>query len=157
MRLPVLPLLALFALFACLFCFYERSDGKGKSDLREIAMSNACTHTLPRPGEPTSYPPGSDGKLAVLAERFARGERLHHPLDARLQTAADVQAAGNPMDGRRRGGRQSKGISPVHQRWKARAWNPRVKKLVYVGLFQSEEAAIAARIAAEQRFRDGTG
>ncbi len=120
-------------------------------------MPNACTHTLPRPGEPTSYPPGSDGKLAVLAERAARGERLHHPLDARLGSAEAIQSASNPRDGRRRGGRASKGISQFQQRWRARAWNPRAKRLVYVGLFASEEAAISARIAAEQRFRDGVG
>lgn len=33
------------------------------------------------PGEPTQYPPGSPGKIAIMAERAARGEALFHPLD----------------------------------------------------------------------------
>jgi hypothetical protein len=32
---------------------------------------------------PTAFLPGSPGKVAVLAERAARGEQLFHPADAR--------------------------------------------------------------------------
>ncbi|MCS7160103.1 MAG: hypothetical protein RMJ19_06490 [Gemmatales bacterium] len=36
------------------------------------------------PAEPTSALPGTPDKIAVMAERAARGESLFHPLDATL-------------------------------------------------------------------------
>lgn len=55
----------------------------------------------PLPAEPTTAPPGTAEKLAVMTERAARGESLHHPLDAtsftagytHLPTIHDIQAA----------------------------------------------------------------
>jgi hypothetical protein len=38
---------------------------------------------------PTTAPPGSAAKLAVLRERAARGERLWHPDDATHETTAE--------------------------------------------------------------------
>jgi hypothetical protein len=35
------------------------------------------------PATPTNYLPGTPEKVAVLAERVARNEQLHHPLDAK--------------------------------------------------------------------------
>ena len=32
---------------------------------------------------PTSFPPGSPGKVDVMAARVERGEAIWHPLDAR--------------------------------------------------------------------------
>lgn len=37
----------------------------------------------PLPAEPTEHPPGTPGKLGVLAERAAAGEHLFHAFDAR--------------------------------------------------------------------------
>lgn len=41
---------------------------------------------IPRRGMPTHYPPGSAGKIAVLAARVARGEPMFHADDPREQT-----------------------------------------------------------------------
>lgn len=44
------------------------------------------------PAEPTAHPPGSPGKIAVMEARYARGEHVHHPLDARSWAAATAAA-----------------------------------------------------------------
>jgi hypothetical protein len=41
------------------------------------------------PAEPTHHPPGSEGKIAVMAERAARGESCFHPQDARNAPGAE--------------------------------------------------------------------
>lgn len=40
-----------------------------------------CYGERPRPAEPTDALPGTEGKLAVLEQRAARREQLHHPGD----------------------------------------------------------------------------
>ncbi len=35
------------------------------------------------PSDPTTAPPGSDAKIAVMAARYKRRQRLFHPVDVR--------------------------------------------------------------------------
>lgn len=49
-------------------------------------------HTRPLPAHPTPHPPGSMGKIAVMEARYARGEHVHHPLDARSWFAVRLAA-----------------------------------------------------------------
>jgi hypothetical protein len=49
-------------------------DGGGPPNERDPILR------MPRP---TPYPPGSPEKVEILAERFARGEFLFHPDDAK--------------------------------------------------------------------------
>ncbi len=53
---------------------------ESSSARRGVAGGNQ-SHPLPMP---TSAMPGSEGKIRVLAERAAAGERLWHPDDAKL-------------------------------------------------------------------------
>ncbi|HEX4610664.1 MAG TPA: hypothetical protein VH092_20910, partial [Urbifossiella sp.] len=46
----------------------------------------------PPPSSPTRFAPGSPERLAILAERAARGEELHHPADATFATAEPTTA-----------------------------------------------------------------
>lgn len=49
-----------------------------------VRTGNGATNAvLPPPAMPTAYRPGTVGKLAVMAQRLARGEHLHHPQDER--------------------------------------------------------------------------
>lgn len=41
------------------------------------------------PAEPTPFPPGSEGKIAAMRERFLRRESLFHPGDARPGQSED--------------------------------------------------------------------
>lgn len=43
-------------------------------------------------GSPTSYAPGSVGKVEVLSERLVRGEELFHPDDERCCASREEQA-----------------------------------------------------------------
>lgn len=38
------------------------------------------------PDGPTDYPPGSEGKIRVMADRFRRRVRMHHPGDFHADT-----------------------------------------------------------------------
>ncbi len=44
--------------------------------------------------EPTGHPPGSDGKVRVMAERFGRGLHLHHLRDVGTCTSLPVAVEG---------------------------------------------------------------
>lgn len=53
--------------------------------------------------EPTSAIPGSDEKIAILAERASKLQELHHPLDVRHEFSCDdiSHAVGDPISVRR--------------------------------------------------------
>ena len=51
----------------------------------------------PLPPFPTDAVPGSAAKVAVMAERYARGYHLHHPRDARMDQPGRVRV---PVFGR---------------------------------------------------------
>lgn len=95
-------------------------------------------------GEPTAHPPGTLGKIAVLAARAARREPLFHPGDAPL---GEEHA---PVSDRRTGpalARRDVGVTRSGRRWRARVW-VRGRGQVHVGLYPTaEEAAEAARRA----------
>lgn len=48
-------------------------------------VGNCLRRPPRRPASPTSAPPGSEEKVAVLAERARRHERLFHPDDAPIE------------------------------------------------------------------------
>lgn len=50
-------------------------------------MTPDSNHHRPSPSEPTTAPPGSPEKLAVLSARFAAQVGLWHPDDERLHRA----------------------------------------------------------------------
>ena len=69
----------------CWRCFHV----EGVKDLYPPLPGSYAANSVPKAGqgrlpkEPTHHPPGSDGKMAVMAERAERGECLFHPDDAR--------------------------------------------------------------------------
>jgi hypothetical protein len=52
--------------------------------LEEAIAPDTYRADQPLPAQVTDHLPGAPGKLAVLAERAARGEQLFHPRDAKL-------------------------------------------------------------------------
>lgn len=85
----------------CWTCFYNAEVRKlyecyssDKYARRGILDKNGHTSA---PGEPTDALPGSAEKIAVLAERAARGLSLWHPLDSRdddkpVQAEQDIES-----------------------------------------------------------------
>ncbi len=67
----------------CWSCYYtpgvkEQYPSTSKYAVRGVGNGMNCTA---QPPEPTAVPPGPD-KVAILAERAARGEQLFHEGDA---------------------------------------------------------------------------
>lgn len=60
-------------------CIRERYEVSDSPSTRRAEPD--CTGTRPLPDAPTTARPGSEDKLAVLAERAARRQQLHHPDD----------------------------------------------------------------------------
>jgi hypothetical protein len=104
------------------------------------------THTIPDPGEPTGYPAGSLGKIAVLAARAARDEPLFHagdnPVLGRL-SRADTGPPGTAVPA---------GVSRHGGRWRARVC-VRGRGQVYVGLFDDAGRAAEAVKVARRRMQ----
>lgn len=77
----------------CRAC-YKRPEVRA---LYPAAHGNGRGHNSARrlPAEPTRLTPGTPEKLAVMIERHARGEQLHHPRDLRLY---DATAAAEDSD-----------------------------------------------------------
>lgn len=72
----------------CWTCYYTpgvRLGYGGTSKFARLGSGVASDFVGPRPlpAEPTEHPPGTPGKLGVLAERAAAGEHLFHAFDAR--------------------------------------------------------------------------
>lgn len=94
-------------------------------------------YEIPSPGEPTAYPAGSPGKIAVLAERFRRREPLFHPLDSAdlAKVAATTHGAPRALPA---------GVTARKGKFVARIGRERK----YLGSFPTAaEAAEAVRIA----------
>jgi hypothetical protein len=52
--------------------------------------SECCNRSEKSASRPTSARPGSAEKLAILAERFERGENLWHPADEQLPVSGGL-------------------------------------------------------------------
>lgn len=104
----------------------------------------------PPPAEPTGHPAGSEDKLAVMAERWRRGESLFHAQDNPECGAPPPASAGVTWDEKR-------------QRWHVRVSVPGVGR-VMVGTFGDEptarraaELARAGRLAEAAALAGGEG
>ena len=78
----------------CYRCYKDpaiRAAHAPTSKYAHRGVSDRCGRQ-PLPGRPTRHPPGSPGKLRVLARRAARGEQLWHPGDARDWSAIRAAA-----------------------------------------------------------------
>ena len=73
----------------CYRCFKDPSvrESLPPSKYACRGVADRCG-AAPMPAEPTGHPPGSPGKIEVLCQRAARGERLWHPGDAGWEAAA---------------------------------------------------------------------
>jgi hypothetical protein len=95
----------------------------------------------PPPRGPTSALPGSDEKVAVLAERWALRLPLHVPGDARLGDGEAVLAAARLSSGHLNGRhRLARGVKPHKRRFQARPFLPGLGR-VYLGEFEDYRAA----------------
>lgn len=52
----------------------------------KIIIYRSCNEVPPDPPWPTDFIPGTPEKLEVMAWRYRMGFKVHHPLDARLNT-----------------------------------------------------------------------
>lgn len=97
------------------------------------------------PDTPTDHPPGSPGKLAVLADRAARGEDLFHPDDAEGPAPLSRSSRGHA-------GEATAGLSwdSRRRRWRAQVYLPG-KGRVYCGLHRCRMEALRA---IEDRLRE---
>lgn len=69
---------------------YPAKDKAARKDPRKHATHpNQDIFGRPLPPHPTSFRPGTHGKIAVMRRRLAAGYHLHHPKDAPID-AADV-------------------------------------------------------------------
>jgi hypothetical protein len=67
----------------CWGCYYRPGIKERCPSTSKYAHRGVCNLTgiRPLPATPTPTVPGSEGKIAIPAERAARGEVLHHPGD----------------------------------------------------------------------------
>lgn len=96
-----------------------------------------AAYFVPPRGEPTPHPPGSEGKIAALAARAARGEPLFHPGDSRGDGHAPDRRTGPPAE------RGPPGVSRCRNRWRVRV-SVRGLGQVHLGVYATREEAEAA-------------
>jgi hypothetical protein len=96
------------------------------------------SHGRPVPLLPTDAAPGSEAKILAMAERFARGEYLHHPDDSLVLARKAAGQAGH---------NESRRITWNEERrlWRVRVWDG--KKLKHIGYYASKREA---RLALEK-------
>lgn len=70
----------------------EVTDGE-LARLLIVMLSEDFAWGRPAPARPTQEPPGSDGKVRAMAERYAKGEALYADGDADLEGAVIVERA----------------------------------------------------------------
>jgi hypothetical protein len=98
----------------------------------------------PLPQRPTDARPGSEMKIRVLTARAERGELLFHPQDAScLAHGPSPQQGGGPQ-----GRRRYRGVSRCRHRWRARIWDPVLKRKISLGFFGTQHEALSAVQAA---------
>lgn len=109
-----------------------------------MAQRSLCGPTSRPLPTPTHYPPGTDGKIDVLTQRYALGLELHHPNDCR--TFARGAAVVAPRSDARFT-TMPPGVRPRGSKFLAESTGHKSR---YLGLFTTlEEAAAAVERARE--------
>lgn len=87
---------------------------------------------------PTNALPGSPAKVEILRLRASLGLPLFHPDDDTSQMAGAVGVAARGIRGR------VPGVSLHRRKWRAVVWDGRKRRNRYLGLYATEQEAIAA-------------
>lgn len=111
------------------------------------------------PAKATRAAPGSAEKIEVMRQRAERGEALFHPGDStefgRAYHSQAMPTSDHQTEGRRRKGRKGTGVIKAGNRWRASVWDSAQLRTVRLGLFETEEEALAAVAAARKRLAEG--
>lgn len=100
-------------------------------------------------GEPTHHPPGSEGKIAVMAERLRLRQPLFHRLDSTADTPADRLGPRNGA-GPRLGPMAGAGVRRHRRKWIARIWSQAENVWRHLGSFGTYEEAVAVACRARE-------
>ncbi|MBK9181471.1 MAG: hypothetical protein IPM45_18320 [Acidimicrobiales bacterium] len=73
----------------CWVCYYRRRAETTVLDSPHARRGVGLGGGRRPAAEPTAHPPGSAGKVEVMAERAARGEGIFHPDDAGWATTTE--------------------------------------------------------------------